>query len=194
MPVMTYLVGLPASGKRTIGKELSAMTGAALIDNHLINDPIFLAYGADGFAPLPGWVWDLVAQVRKATLAAVERGVPTTSHIFTNYLSDDPSEEQPLDQLRGIAETRGAAFVPVWLTCPTGELKRRIDLPDRRERQKMRDPDELEEIARTKGTLPPPPDALVLDTSTLAPRESAQRIVDHVAARERSSESGQPVS
>ncbi|MEQ4204019.1 hypothetical protein [Actinopolymorpha sp. B9G3] len=61
MLTITYLVGPPASGKLTIGLELSAMTGAALIDNHLINDPIFLAYGADGRTPLPEWIWDLTA-------------------------------------------------------------------------------------------------------------------------------------
>ncbi|MEQ7129486.1 peptidoglycan DD-metalloendopeptidase family protein [Actinopolymorpha sp. B11F2] len=94
MLTITYLVGPPASGKLTIGLELSAMTGAALIDNHLINDPIFLAYGADGRTPLPEWIWDLVAQVREATMTAVSRATKTTSHIFTNYLSDDPSEGQ----------------------------------------------------------------------------------------------------
>ncbi len=153
------------------------MTGAALIDNHLINDPIFTAYGADGRTPLPGRIWDQVAQVREATMAAVLRAAPTASHIFTNYLSDDPSEAHFLHQLRAVAEERQARFLPVWLTCPEEELVRRVALPARAERLKMRDPDGLRELLRTKGVLPAPADALVLDTFTMSPHEAAKRIV-----------------
>lgn len=154
------------------------MTGAALIDNHLINDPIFLAYGADGRTPLPGWIWDLTAQVREATMTAVSRATKTTSHIFTNYLSDDPSEARVLEQLRSIAEERQAHFFPVWLTCPEEELVRRVALPARAERQKMIDPDSLLQTLRTKGLFPAPPDALVLDTSTMPPHAAAKRVID----------------
>lgn len=181
MPTLVYLVGPPASGKQTIGQALSAMTGAALIDNHLINDSIFKAYGADGYTPLPGWIWGLVHQVRDATMTAASRAVPTLSHIFTNYLSNDPSEERYVAQMREVATRRSAQFVPVWLTCPEDELLRRVVLPGRTMRQKMQDPDGLRRQLHSEGILPPPPDALVLDTFTMDPDEAASRIRDHAA-------------
>src|SRR5690625_608427 len=177
MPSITYLVGPPACGKLTIAQELSALTGAALIDNHLINDPIFRAYGADGRSALPEWIWDLAAQVREATMAAVSGATANTSHIFTNYLGSDPSEGQFLQRLRAIAKERGARFVPVWLTCTDEELIRRVGTPERAQRQKLRDPDSLRHLLQTMGVFPAPPDALVLDTSTIPADAAAKQIV-----------------
>nr|WP_174257355.1 AAA family ATPase [Phytoactinopolyspora alkaliphila] len=176
------MVGPPAVGKHTIGSELADLTGAALIDNHLVNDPIFRAYGADGRTPLPDWVWELVERVREATMTAVTDARPEVSHIFTNYLSSEPEDEQFVQMLRDTAAGRGAQFVPVWLTCPEDELVRRVALPGRAERHKLRDADALRTILRTQGVLPAPPDALVLDTSAIPSPEAAQRIVDHTHA------------
>lgn len=155
------------------------MTGAALVDNHLISGPIFTAYGVDGYAPLPEWIWDLVGRVREATLEAATRAKPSTSHIFTNYLSNRPSEGQAVQELRAMAAERQVRFVPVWLTCPEEELVRRVGLAERRERRKMLDPDGLRRLLHTKGVFPAPPDALVLDTSTMSPREAAEQIINH---------------
>jgi hypothetical protein len=157
------------------------MTGAALIDNHLINDPIFTAYGADGYSPLPGWIWGLVGRVHEATMEAARRAGPTTSHIFTNYLSNRPSEGQFVQELRAMAAERRAQFVPVWLTCPEEELIRRVGLPGRQAPQKMRDPDGLWQLLHAEGVLPAPPDALVLDTSTMSPRVAAQHITNRAS-------------
>lgn len=181
MPSIVYLVGPPASGKRTIGEALSTLTGAALVDNHLINDPIFRPYGADGITPLPGWLWDLVQQVRDATLTAARQAMPHVSHIFTNYLADKASEAEAVTELRDLAAHRSAQFLPVWLTCPPDELLRRVTLPDRERWHKMRDPEALQRLIEDKGMLAPPADALVLDTSTLGPDEAARKINDQLA-------------
>ncbi|PTA69041.1 hypothetical protein [Deinococcus arcticus] len=71
MSHLYYLVGPPGAGKRTVGLALSARTGAALLDNHLFNDPIFRAYGADGVSPLPDELFELAEVVRQAGLAAL---------------------------------------------------------------------------------------------------------------------------
>lgn len=181
VPTVTYLVGPPASGKRTIGLELAAATGAALIDNHLINDPIFTAYGADGASRLPEWVYQLAGKVRESTMEAAMRAAPDVSHIFTNYLSADPAEAQYVENLRTLAQTRGAQFVPVWLTCPENELARRVTLPQRQTRRKMHDPDSLRQLLLSEGALPPPSDALILNTAELAPHQAARRIIEQAA-------------
>lgn len=56
-------------------------------------------------------------------------------------------------------------------------------LPERVERLKLRDPVQLRELMEQAGNLPPPPDALVLDTSTLQPSEAARQIADFAQHR-----------
>ena len=67
------LWGPPGSGKRTVGKALSALTGAALLDNHLTNDPVFLAAGVSGQEPVREEVWALCFEVRRAVREATSR-------------------------------------------------------------------------------------------------------------------------
>ena len=176
MSHLYYLVGPPGSGKRTVGKVLSALTGAALLDNHLSNDPVFLAAGIKGDGTVADGIWELCFTVRKAVQAATLHAPPTLAHIFTNYLTCEEREWRNVERLRELAEQRGVSFVPVWLTCPLPELERRMSLPERAERLKLRDPVQLRELMQKAGELPPPPDALVLDTSVLQPSEAAHQI------------------
>ncbi|AKH16214.1 MULTISPECIES: hypothetical protein [Deinococcus] len=182
MSHLYYLVGAPGSGKRTVGKELSALTGAALLDNHLTNDPVFLAAGISGNEPVSDEVWALCFAVRQAIRTATLHAPPTLAHIFTNYLTAQDQEWMNVERLRQLATARGVPFVPVWLTCPLPELEQRMGLPERAERLKLRDPAQLRELLARAGTLPPPADALVLDTSHLEPFEAARRIVAFAGA------------
>ncbi|GGN34280.1 hypothetical protein GCM10010842_12750 [Deinococcus daejeonensis] len=175
------LVGAPGSGKRTVGKALSALTGAALLDNHLTNDPVFLAAGVSGQEPVHEEVWALCFEVRRAVREATRHAPPTLAHIFTNYLTAEDREWANVARLRELAADRGVPFVPVWLDCPLPELERRMGLPERHERLKLRDPAQLRDLLDRAGTLPAPPDALVLDTSHLEPLEAARRIVAFAA-------------
>ncbi|WP_119674665.1 AAA family ATPase [Deinococcus sp. RM] len=181
MSHLFYLVGPPGSGKRTVGKALSALTGAALLDNHLFNDPVFTAFGVDGVSPVPPELFDLAEEVRQVGLRALRLAPPARSHILTNYLSRVEEGEAVVAELRALAKERGAAFVPVWLDCPLPELERRMGLPERHERLKLRDPAQLRDLLDRAGTLPAPADALVLDTAHLEPLEAARRIVAFAA-------------
>ena len=51
---IVLLIGFAGTGKYTIGRELCERTGAKLIDNHLINNPIFKVTNADGVTPRIG--------------------------------------------------------------------------------------------------------------------------------------------
>ncbi|CAM3543019.1 AAA family ATPase [Deinococcus frigens] len=180
MSHLFYLVGPPGSGKRTVGKALSALTGAALLDNHLTNDPVFLAAGVSSDGEVSAEVWELCFDVRGAVRAAMLHAPPTLAHILTNYLTAEECEWRNVERLRELAAKRGVPFVPVWLTCPLPELERRMLLPERAERLKLRDPLRLRELMAKAGNLPPPPDALVLDTSALTPELTARRIVGFI--------------
>lgn len=182
MSHLYYLVGPPGSGKRTVGKALSALTGAALLDNHLTNDPVFLAAGVRSDTEVSAEVWELCFEIRRAVRAATLHAPRTLAHIFTNYLTAEEREWQNVERLRTLAATRGVPFVPVWLSCPLPELERRMGLPERLERLKLRDPAKLRELMDGAGNLPPPPDAIVIDTSILGPADAARLIASHAGA------------
>ncbi|WP_135228139.1 hypothetical protein [Deinococcus fonticola] len=180
MSHLYYLIGPPGSGKRTIGKELSRLTGAALIDNHLINDPVFIALGGNRHREAwPENVWEMVGQVYRAVLEAVKLAPHEVSHIFTNYLADDPNEPKAIERLRELAAARDAQFLPVYLTCPVTALERRMGSPERAEREKINDVGTLREVLERHGVLPVPNGAFTLDTSRLSPTEAAQAINEH---------------
>jgi len=183
MSHLYLLVGPPGSGKRTVGQQLSGLTGAPLLDNHLTNDPVFQAFGLDGVKPVPPEAWPFASRMRAVVREAVAASPRELSHIFTVYLADKPGEAESLERFRALAAQRGATFVPVWLTCPLPELERRMLLPERAERLKLRDPEGLRALVEESGLLPPPADALVLDTATLSAGDAARRIVAFAEAR-----------
>ena len=182
MSRLFYLVGPPGSGKRTVGLELARLTGAALLDNHIINDPVFAAFGFTGQGDPPEGVWTFTRRLRALLLGAVAAAPAEVSHVFTNYLADLPGEAEMIEKFAALAESRGAAFVPVFLTCPREELLRRMPLPERRARLKLNDPDTLQAVLDSKGVLPVPEGMLTLDTSRFSPEQAAQAIVAYAAA------------
>lgn len=182
MSHLYYLVGPPGSGKRTVGKALSALTGAALLDNHLTNDPVFLAAGVSSDTTVSAEIWELCFDVRKAVRRAMLHAPCRLAHIVTNYLTAEEREWENVERLRELAVTRGVPFVPVWLECPLPELERRMLLPERMERLKLRDPAVLRDLMANAGNLPAPPDAIRLDTSRIGPHDAALVIAQHAGA------------
>ncbi|TSA83907.1 hypothetical protein FNU79_11530 [Deinococcus detaillensis] len=161
-----------------MGLVLAELTGAVLLDNHLFNDAVFRPYGADGLRPIPDEIHALAAQVRKLGLEAACLAPPDVSHIFTSYLTTRPSGPAAIQARRDLVAVRSAIYVPVWLECNLSELERRMTLPERLERAKMRDVAMLRATLSSADLLPPPPDALVLYTSAFQPAESARQIVE----------------
>jgi len=104
------------------------------------------------------------------------------SQIFTAYHTGGDSGRASAERIRAVAVDRNATYVPVWLECDVDELARRMTLPERRERAKMRDPQALREALATSGTLAAPPGALRLDTARLAPADAALLIASHAGA------------
>lgn len=177
MAFILQLVGPPASGKRTIGALVAERTGAALVDNHLINDPVFTALGANGFGTLPPQAFTLASRVQEVVHEAVLAAPPEISHVFTKFWVDEPGDAAQESRMRVLARRRGVPFYPVWLTCDHGELRRRIGLSDRAARNKLRDVSVLAPLL-AKPLLPAPGDALQLDTSAATAVETADRIVE----------------
>jgi predicted kinase len=178
------LVGFPGVGKLTIARALAIMTGASVVDNHWINDPIVRLVAKDGSAPVPAGVWPQVARVRTAVLDTIATVVPAgRNFIFTYAGSDeDPADRAAFEDYRDVARRRGSRFIPVRLLCAEAELVRRIQSPERRGK-KLTDPDDASHNAKFLTPLDLRlPGTLSLDVTNLIPEAAASAIFDHIAA------------
>ncbi len=185
-PTIFHLIGSPGVGKYTVAKEVAAMTGARLVDNHSIANLIFNVLATDGVTPLPDGTWPHVGAVRKAVLEAMRTIAPRhLSYVFTNYLvGEDEGETAAFEEMVALAAHRGSIFVPVLFRCETSELMNRIGTESRKQRMKLIDP-----VLGAKFNDETPhfetdhPNVLRLDVTSLAPEESARRIVEWAKSR-----------
>ena len=93
---IVYLIGYGGTGKYTIAKELALLTDAVIVDNQLVNRPVFSVLGADGNTRLPDSIWPRIEGIRRIVLdTIVELAQPQASFLFTNELY----EGKPRDRL-----------------------------------------------------------------------------------------------
>ena len=102
---VVVLIGFAGTGKYTIGRELAARTGAKLIDNHLINNPLFTAINADGVTPLPPQIWEKVRRARGLLYETIRELSPAElSFIFTiQLIEEDKDDHTAFDDLARLA-------------------------------------------------------------------------------------------
>ena len=185
-----YLIGIPAVGKYTVAREIGRLTGAKVVDNQLINMPVYSVVGYDGTDafPFPPEASEQIEKIQRAVLRVVRDCCPPQdSFVFTNVLdARAPSDLAWFRRVERVARRRRAAFFPVWLTCDAGELRRRKDTPERRARLKDIDVSNVARWAEEFEVLKVPhPNALTLDTTHSEPAQTARRILEHVRARTR---------
>jgi len=180
---MIVLIGFAGTGKYTVGRELGELTGAKLIDNHLINNPIFKVVDPDGIKPLPAAIWDKVKAVREIVYEAIRELSPAElSFVFTIELFErSPGDHKAFSDLEELAAARGSLFVPVRLLCDVEELCRRVADPSRVQMLKSISP----EGARRKSVQETVLDSthanvLTIDVTAKTPSESAAIILRHI--------------
>ncbi|HLL72945.1 MAG TPA: hypothetical protein VK363_15995 [Pyrinomonadaceae bacterium] len=174
------LIGFAGTGKYTIGRALAERTGARLIDNHLINNPIFKVVNVDGVTPLPSGVWGKVSEIRRLVYEAIrEISPPNLSFIFTLELREsEPNAHRAVHDLQELAAARESLLVPVRLLCDVDELCRRVADPARVAQLKEISP----ELARKKMAEhtvlnPQHENTRDLDVTAKSPAESADAIL-----------------
>lgn len=180
-----YLIGIPAVGKYTIAKEIGRMTGAKVVDNQLINFPVFSVLGYDGTAnyQLPPGAGAHIEKIQRAVLAAIRDFCPPdASFVFTNVLDASmPGDKAWFRRIERLATQRKARFFPIWLICNAEMIRQRKNTPDRRARCKDSDLTNIDWYLQEFEVLKVPhPNALTLDTSHCRPEQMAQRILEHV--------------
>jgi adenylylsulfate kinase-like enzyme len=184
-----YLIGIPAVGKYTVAREIRRLTGAKVVDNQLINTPVFSVVGYDGTAtfPFPQGAWAHIEKIRQAVFAVIRDCCPPDdSFVLTNVLdARAPGDKALFRRVERLARQRHARFFPVWLTCEAAMLRQRRDTPERRARLKEIDVTTIAWYLEAFEVLRVPhPNALTLDTSHCGPEHTAQRILEHVQGTE----------
>lgn len=178
---MIYLIGFPGTGKYTIAKEICAQEDVKLVDNHLINNPVFSLIERDGKTPLPQTVWDSVDKVRRVVFETMAYISPAHfNFVLTNVLFETPEDHRLYDNVQKLAVHRGAEFVPVFLEIEMEENMRRIASPERKLHMKQLHP-ETARSSREENALIQiaHPNRLDLDVTAIQPDEAAHLILEH---------------
>jgi hypothetical protein len=167
-----------------VAREICRLTGARLVDNHLLNNPIFTLVRQDGSTPFPPEVWLRVRDVRNAVLETLATLAPRDlSFIFTNELVEgDPDDRLAVDRLLAASRRREARYIPVRMLCEGEELARRVVGEDRRRNLKSTCPDRARRrAAEDTVLLTGCPGELTIDVTRLLPEDSALAIIGHAA-------------
>ena len=177
-PFIVYLLGYPGVGKYTVARALAAQTGAVVIDNQLVNNPILALF--NGALDLPAEVFTRTAPIRDAVFSALEEiAPPSMSYVFTNVIAETPEDVAIYDRLRDIAASRGSIFLPVMLTCARDVQLERVQAEERRARLKVSDPEWLDRFMASVP-LHSPEGVMTLDTTDATPEQNAVAIVERL--------------
>ncbi len=172
-----YLTGKPGVGKYTIAKELAANHDFIVCDNQLINNPIFELLQYDGYAKIPDFAWEAIGNIGRciSTFLIKERH---NSYVLTNNLYEDAGDKVRYAEVVYMAEARGSIFVPIRLLIDQDEHLRRVVNPNRRDRWKSIDPQDVYDETPLLSIVHP--HLLELDVSKLSPEDAAEAIMNHI--------------
>src|SRR5580698_1059674 len=82
-----YLIGFPGTGKYTIAQEIARKENFRLVDNHLINNPVFSLIPLDGQTKLPERIWDNTRKIWEAVSDTIIHISPREyNFVLTNSL------------------------------------------------------------------------------------------------------------
>jgi len=139
--ITLYLIGFYGTGKYTIAKEI-AKFGYKVVDNHLINNPIFSLLDLDGKTPIAENAWISVRKIRHIVLDFIVQD-QKSNFIFTNALLEEEGDWKIYNLIKETAEKRGSLFIPLKLIVSREEHMKRITHPDRKARFKTTNPAEV---------------------------------------------------
>lgn len=180
--MVIYLIGFPASGKYTIAQEICAQdSNFKLVDNHLINNPIFNVIRLDGITKIPAGVWDNISKIRDAVLdTLVNYSEKEANFVLTNVLLNGQAEDEvQYNCIKDMAAARGAKFVPVVLNCNVEEMLNRVGSAERATRHKISSKEALKDYTNKHELLNIEHENVIkLDNTNLSAHECAKKILD----------------
>ena len=177
-----HLLGAPGTGKYTIAQEMLKLCDLRLVDNHLINNPLFSLVRLDGKTPLPPRIWDNVIKIWDAVADTMIHISPREfSFVLTNGLFEgDDEDRKHMLNMKRVAEERDGIYIPVRLVISdVAEHVKRITAPNRNARMKETDPDAPLKYASRAVLQTGLATELTLDVTQLSPNDAARRILTH---------------
>lgn len=167
---LIFIHGPVASGKLTIARELSGLTGLPLFHNHLVVDTLLAVFpfGSDAFLRLREAMWNDVFD------AALAEG---RSLIFTFAPERTVSPDFPA-RLAARMAARGGCVDFVAVTCAAPVQRARMENASRQASGKLSSAALFDELAAGGAFDYPalPAAAVTVDSSALSPDEAAARI------------------
>jgi len=174
MTTIIYLIGRSGSGKYTIAKQFEKY-GFKIVDNHLINNPIFSLLDLDGVTRIPNSAWDAIGQIRTSVFNFISKECKN-NYVLTNELLEDGGDHQCFRQVQDMAQRRGSLLVPVRLHLSQEENARRIQMPERALRFKST---RIDDVAYKKPLIQMNhPNLMDIDINHLAAEVVAQNIME----------------
>ena len=185
-PMLVMLVGPPAVGKMTVGRELAERTGMRLFHNHLTIDLVlrFFEFGTRPYQRL-------VSLFRRRIIEEVAASDLPGLIITYVWAFDDPSDAAVVESWAAFFRARGGRIVFVELEAPQEVrlLRNQTELrlaekPPMRDldaaRARLLDADAQYQL-NTNGAFDDRADWLRIDTTHLSAQETARRIQEHFA-------------
>lgn len=177
-----HLLGAPGTGKYTIAQEMLKLCDIRLVDNHLINNPLFSLVRLDGKTPLPARIWDNVIKIWDAVADTMVHISPREfSFVLTNGLFEgDDEDRKHMLNMKRVADERGGIYIPVRLVITDVEEHiRRITAANRNVRMKETDAAAPAKYASRDVLITGLPTELTLDVTRLSPVDAARKILTH---------------
>lgn len=182
---IVHLLAAPGTGKYTIAREMVDQATFKLVDNHLINNPLFSIVRQDGRMTLPPRIWDNVAKIWEAVAdTMVHICPPEFSFILTNALfENDEDDRKHMLNMKRVATERKGVYIPVrLLISDIEEHVRRITAHNRNERMKETNPEAPARYLTKEVLKTGLPEELSLDVTALSPAEAARKVLTHAAS------------
>jgi chloramphenicol 3-O-phosphotransferase len=181
---LVFIYGPPASGKLTIARELTKLTGFKLFHNHVSIQFVtsLFDFGTKTFNRLTD-------KYRREMLEeAAREGVDT---IFTFVYGRPVDDEFVRDSVRRV-KRHGGRVVFVRLYCDREELARRVAAPGRRALGKLSKKKILNDLYRVfdLDSEVPVQSSFSIDTGKNSPRKAARMIVQRYKLRSSKKKSG----
>lgn len=127
--IILYLIGRSGSGKYTIAKHIEKY-GFKIVDNHLINNPIFSLLDLSDGKSIPAFAKKYTAGIRATVFDFISQE-KQHNYVLTNELLEDKTHYFVFNQVQQMAERRNSLFIPIRLHISKEENIRRIQMPER---------------------------------------------------------------
>ena len=179
--IIIYLIGFRGTGKYTIAKELQSLINAKLVDNHTINNPIFMLHNvSEGISEE---VWSDISKIRNIVLRHIQNYTSEDDcFIFTNELFAEEQEDIDLyNEILALASARKADFFPVILHCDEEQILKRIISEERKDKFKDTSIVNLKNLYDSYTLFTPDCSTRIeVDVTKMSAKESARNILEHI--------------